>query len=35
MADFTSNSGAPTSLSSKQEQAIEAVIAANWQSGNS
>jgi serralysin len=35
MADFTTSSGTPTSLSSSQEQAVEAVMAASWQSSNS
>jgi hypothetical protein len=32
MAAFSTNSGTPTSLTSKQEQTVDTVIAANWQS---
>jgi serralysin len=35
MADFTTSSGTPTSLSGSQEQTVETVMAANWQSSNS
>jgi serralysin len=31
MADFSTSSGTPTSLTGTQEQAVETVIAANWQ----
>ena len=32
MADFTTSSGAPTSLSGSEQQTVETVIAANWKS---
>jgi Ca2+-binding RTX toxin-like protein len=35
MADFTTSSGAPTKLTSSQEQTVEAVLASSFQSNNS
>jgi Ca2+-binding RTX toxin-like protein len=35
MADFTTSAGTPTSLSNNQQQTVEAVLAANFQSNNS